>query len=260
MTELVRYEAARRALAEAVAVDEVAGIRSQAEALRYAARIAGDKQLEIQAAQIRFRAERKMGELLAAASEAGQLRRGRRWDEDSNCSQSEQLEPEDRVTRVTLQEAGIDRKLSSRAQKMAAMDVAEFEQALEKHAAEMRSGQGRVSGDDALAGLLHDGSEAYLLDMLSPIKQFMPDYKAAEKRCQAAVYRAFGLPEVTPPAVKLADRRVLRTERMQVMADTGEPWVVDSEQPLDTEIVGLAPLHARGLFLERFAELTGIVA
>ncbi|GAB9224901.1 hypothetical protein BDS110ZK18_67100 [Bradyrhizobium diazoefficiens] len=118
----------------------------------------------------------------------------------------------------------------------------------------------RFSGDDALAGLLHDGSEAYLLDMLSPIKQFMPDYKAAEKRCQAAVYRAFGLPEVTPPAVKLADRRVLRTERMQVMADTGEPWVVDSEQPLDTEIVGLAPLHARGLFLERFAELTGIVA
>ncbi|MGY3117682.1 hypothetical protein ACVWXQ_001619 [Bradyrhizobium sp. S3.14.4] len=105
MTELVRYEAARRALAEAVAVDEVAGIRSQAEALRYAARIAGDKQLEIQAAQIRFRAERKMGELLAAANEAGQLRRGRRWDGDSNCSQSEQLESEDRVTRVTLQEA-----------------------------------------------------------------------------------------------------------------------------------------------------------
>ncbi|GAB9224905.1 hypothetical protein BDS110ZK18_67110 [Bradyrhizobium diazoefficiens] len=147
MTELVRYEAARRALAEAVAVDEVASIRSQAEALRHAARIACDKQLEIQAAQIRFRAERKMGELLAAASEAGQLRRGRRWDEDSNCSQSEQLEPEDRVTRVTLQEAGIDRKLSSRAQKMAAMDAAEFEQALEKHAAEMRSGQGRVAMD-----------------------------------------------------------------------------------------------------------------
>ncbi|MFB6460477.1 hypothetical protein [Bradyrhizobium tunisiense] len=148
MTELVRYEAARRALAEAVAVDEVASIRSQAEALRYAARIAGDKQLEIQAAQIRFRAERKMGELLAAASEAGQLRRGRRWEgEDSNCSQSEQLESEDKVTRVTLQEAGIDRKLSSRAQKMAAMAPGAFEQALEKHAEEMRAGTGRVAMD-----------------------------------------------------------------------------------------------------------------
>lgn len=147
MTELVRYEAARRALAEAVAVDEVANIRSQAEALRHAARIAGDKQLEIQAAQIRFRAERKMGELLAAANEAGQLRRGRRWETDSNCSQSEQLEAEDRVTRVTLQEAGIDRKLSSRAQKMAALEPEAFEQALEKHAEEMRSGAGRVAMD-----------------------------------------------------------------------------------------------------------------
>ena len=46
-------------------------------------------------------------------------------------------------------------------------------------------------GSAALIGLLHDGSEAYLLDMLAPIKEYMPDYKAAEKRCQAAVYRAF---------------------------------------------------------------------
>ncbi|WP_018456825.1 hypothetical protein [Bradyrhizobium sp. WSM4349] len=114
----------------------------------------------------------------------------------------------------------------------------------------------RFCGDDALAGLLHDGSEAYLLDMLSPIKQFMPDYKAAEKRCQAAVYRAFGLPETMPASVKQADRRALRTERLQIMRDIGEPWVVDSEQPLDAEIVGWAPLHARGLFLSRFAELT----
>ncbi|MGY4288860.1 hypothetical protein ACVWXO_008080 [Bradyrhizobium sp. LM2.7] len=147
MTELVKYEAARRALAEAVAVDEVAEIRSKAEALRHYARQAGDKSLEIQSAQLRFRAERKMGELLAAATEAGQLRRGRRWEEDSNCSQSEQLESDERVTRVTLAQAGIDRKLSSRAQKLAAMDLAEFEQALARHKQEMESGAGRVAMD-----------------------------------------------------------------------------------------------------------------
>jgi hypothetical protein len=115
-------------------------------------------------------------------------------------------------------------------------------------------------GDDALAGLLHDGSEAYLLDMLSPIKQFMPEYKAAEKRCQAAVYKAFGLPEVTPDSVKAADRRALRTERLQVMRDTGDPWVVDAEQPLDVKLAGWQPLHARGLFLQRFAELMQVPA
>ncbi|TFV34572.1 hypothetical protein E4K66_30885 [Bradyrhizobium frederickii] len=147
MTELVRYEAARRALAEAVAVDEVAEIRSKAEALRHYARQAGDKTLEIQSAQLRFRAERKMGELLAAAKEAGHISRGQPPKcAEKNCSDSEQFS-EEPISRVTLEQAGIDRKLSSRAQKLAAMDLAEFEQALARHKAEMESGAGRVAMD-----------------------------------------------------------------------------------------------------------------
>jgi hypothetical protein len=115
-------------------------------------------------------------------------------------------------------------------------------------------------GDDALAGLLHDGSEAYLLDMLAPIKQFMPDYKAAEKRCQAAVYQAFGLPEITPASVKRADMRMLKTERMQIMAQTGDPWVIDSETPLDVRIVGWSPSVAEVAFIDRFRQLTQVRA
>ncbi|MFK4622544.1 methyltransferase-A70 family protein [Bradyrhizobium diazoefficiens] len=148
MTELVRYEAARRALAEAVAVDEVAEIRSKAEALRHYARQAGDKTLEIQSAQLRFRAERKMGELLAAAKEAGQISRGQPpKPAEKNCSESEQFFAEEPISRVTLEQAGIDRKLSSRAQRLAAMDVAEFEHALARHKEEMESGAGRVAMD-----------------------------------------------------------------------------------------------------------------
>ncbi|QDP20689.1 phosphohydrolase [Bradyrhizobium cosmicum] len=114
----------------------------------------------------------------------------------------------------------------------------------------------RFSGDHALAGLLHDGSEAYLLDMLAPIKAYMPDYKAAEKRCQAAVYKAFGLANVTPPAVKRADVRLLKTERMQVMAQTNDDWVVDKEAPLDVQIVGWSPSVAEVAFIDRFRKLT----
>ncbi|BAR61776.1 hypothetical protein [Bradyrhizobium diazoefficiens] len=148
MTELVRYEAARRALAEAVAVDEVAEIRSKAEALRHYARQAGDKTLEIQSAQLRFRAERKMGGLLAAAKEAGQISRGQPpKPAEKNCSESEQFFAEEPISRVTLEQAGIDRKLSSRAQRLAAMDVAEFEHALARHKEEMESGAGRVAMD-----------------------------------------------------------------------------------------------------------------
>lgn len=147
MTELVRYEAARRALAEAVAVDEVVDIRSKAEAMRVYARQASDKGLEIQAAQIRFRAERRLGELIVAQKETVGLNTGSRGQlqgkSDSGSAVVEQPEDE----RPRLADIGVDRKLSSKAQKLAAMDVAEFERALARHKEEMESGAGRVAMD-----------------------------------------------------------------------------------------------------------------
>lgn len=155
MSELARYEAAERAIAAAEAVDEVLEIRSQTAAWSAYARQAKNKDLEIRAARIRFRAERRLGEMLLLAKAAGYLAEGR----PKICSGEEQFsdaggdaadrpkaEPA-KPLRVTLQEAGIDRKLSSRAQRLAAMDTAEFEQALERQAEEMRSGQARVAMD-----------------------------------------------------------------------------------------------------------------
>jgi N6-adenosine-specific RNA methylase IME4 len=53
---LARYDAARRALADANSVDEVKEIRSQSEAMRAYARISRDKEMEADAAEIRMRA------------------------------------------------------------------------------------------------------------------------------------------------------------------------------------------------------------
>ncbi|WP_018456826.1 hypothetical protein [Bradyrhizobium sp. WSM4349] len=147
MTELVRYEAARRALAEAVAVDEVLDVRSKADAMRHYARQAGDRDLEIQSAQLRFRAERRLGEMLAKQKETVGLNAGTRGQlkgkTDSGAAVTEGPDDE----RPTLAEVGITHKLSSKAQRIAAMDVAEFEQALARHAEEVRAGQGRVAMD-----------------------------------------------------------------------------------------------------------------
>lgn len=147
MTELVRYEAARKALAEAVAVDEVVDIRSKAEAMRVYARQASDKGLEIQAAQIRFRAERRLGELIVAQKETVGLNAGSRGQlaGKSDFGGAVVEQPEDE--RPRLADIGIDRKLSSKAQKLAAMDLAEFERALARHKEEMESGAGRVAMD-----------------------------------------------------------------------------------------------------------------
>lgn len=66
MTSLVKYDAACRALAEAKAVDEVKDLRDKADAMRIYAMQAKNKTLEIDAAEIRIRAERRLGELIAA--------------------------------------------------------------------------------------------------------------------------------------------------------------------------------------------------
>ena len=73
---LVRYDAACHALAEAKAVDEVLKIRNVAEAMRASARQAKNRELEIDAAEIRIRAERRIGQLMKAQRESVGLAKG----------------------------------------------------------------------------------------------------------------------------------------------------------------------------------------
>lgn len=118
MTALSKYDVARAALAECRKIDEAKEIHDQAEALRVYARQARDRDLEIDAMEIRLRAERRLGELLIAAKEAGQISRGQ---PPKNSAEKAEF------SRVTLADAGIDHKLSSRAQKTAGIAARAFE-------------------------------------------------------------------------------------------------------------------------------------
>lgn len=122
MSQLIRYDAACRALAEARQVDEAKDLRDKAEAMRAYAHQAKNKQLEVDAAEIRFRAERRLGELIRAQKETVGLAKG---GQPYQASTGSDKEPVDRAP--TLAQAGIDKKLSSRAQKIAAIPEQEFE-------------------------------------------------------------------------------------------------------------------------------------
>ena len=74
---LVHYDLACRALAEAVTVDEVLTIRNAHDALRAWAKQAKNRELEINAASIRIRAERRVGEVIGAQRESVGLSKGK---------------------------------------------------------------------------------------------------------------------------------------------------------------------------------------
>lgn len=67
---------------------------------------------------------------------------------------------------------------------------------------------------DDLAGLLHDGSEAYLGDMTKWLKMTpeMEPYRTAEARAQDSVFVAFNIPVRSFPTVEWADRMAVRYE------------------------------------------------
>lgn len=124
MTALVRYEAARSALAEAHRIDEVKSIRDKAEAMAAYARQAKDTELIQYATEIKVRAERKCGEMLRESAERGERatpKTSQRRDLVESC---------DEVT-PTLADLGITRDESSRYQKLANMPDDHFETAID---------------------------------------------------------------------------------------------------------------------------------
>ncbi|MFT0532247.1 hypothetical protein ACMHYJ_05340 [Castellaniella hirudinis] len=129
MTALIKYEAARHALAEAKAVDEVKDLRDKADAMRIYAMQAKNKSLEVDAAEIRIRAERRLGEMIAAQKEAIGMNQGTRGQLQGRSESGESLavDTNDRQKIPTLSDAGISKDLSSRSQKLAAVPEDEFE-------------------------------------------------------------------------------------------------------------------------------------
>jgi 5'-deoxynucleotidase YfbR-like HD superfamily hydrolase len=110
---------------------------------------------------------------------------------------------------------------------------------------------------DALAGLLHDASEAYLADIPTPLKDVngLHGYRDIEARVQAAIFERFGLSPDMPESVVQADYLMLLAEARDLMGDRIEVLRSSDPDVMAISIAPLAPPAAKTLFLERFLEL-----
>ena len=113
----------------------------------------------------------------------------------------------------------------------------------------------RVESRHALWALLHDASEAYLVDVPRPVKGGLDGYRIIETAVMAAVVQRFKLlPFQIPIAVHEADMRITTDEHHQNMAP-GLVWGSDQLEPLGVELQFWAPEEAEQRFLDRFSEL-----
>jgi hypothetical protein len=113
-----------------------------------------------------------------------------------------------------------------------------------------------VAPEHALWALLHDATEAYVGDMVRPLKHAMPAYREAEDRLMLAICDRFGIGYTCPAEVKAADNRILRDERDALMSVSPLPWLsIEQVAPLGVEIQGWSPTEAEGRYLARLGEL-----
>jgi len=115
-----------------------------------------------------------------------------------------------------------------------------------------------IGGNDlALAGLMHDAAEAYLIDLPRPLKQQLRDYREIERQLEAVIAERFGLAYPTPTEVGVVDKRALMAERLALLGPEPAPWEIETV-PLAATPRCLAPAEAREAFLADFVVYGGI--
>lgn len=104
--------------------------------------------------------------------------------------------------------------------------------------------------------LLHDASEAYLVDVPRPVKPFLAGYYEAEAKVMRAVCASYGLGPTMPEEVKDGDNRIILDEFAQAMAAPPMPLAI-AGPPMGVRLQFWSSSRAEWEFLRVFGELFG---
>lgn len=118
----------------------------------------------------------------------------------------------------------------------------------------------------ALEALLHDASEAFIGDLIRPLKYskvFAEPFRQVEDLNELAIADAFDLLYPWPKVVKIADEAICAAEFNQIVPrDPDLDWtngrLHSMENVADVKIEMLYPHIAKASFLARYADLTRV--
>lgn len=127
-----------------------------------------------------------------------------------------------------------------------------------------------VPEEHALQGLMHDATEAYLVDLPTPIKKHWPFYYEVEARLHGVICERFGIDPAMPESVREADARICITEKIQLISEDGldnDGWkaITSKYEPYDESILFISrtnqpPSVIRHRFRTRFKALMELKA
>lgn len=112
----------------------------------------------------------------------------------------------------------------------------------------------QVSKENRLTALLHDATEAYLVDVPRPIKPYLKGYERIEQTVWEAIATKFDLPFRIPDEVKFIDRKICLNEQRDVF-NSKHKWNIEGPM-LNLKIHPVSPDRAKTDFLEQFHLLT----
>jgi N6-adenosine-specific RNA methylase IME4 len=139
-----KYSAARKALAACVKVDEVKTMRDKAMAMEVYAYQAKDRELIAESTEIKMRASRRLGELMAEMKKAGMMSKGAAV---KGVGRAGKKGGKGAPAIPTLADQNIDKDLAKLARKLAVIPAKEFERQVDQAIALATAS---VSGDKSV--------------------------------------------------------------------------------------------------------------